>query len=259
MIRDSKNTLRFSWWKSKANRKCITQCFCAVKEYYHPFSCAHIDLPVETVSVDSKCFFDLPGATKDKNQAGKNFALPFSKMIVWDPCKAKATLKFRLSVVRWCWSPLSVCCHVKQLLVYRCLHKERYWPAGLSLINMDWVLTLPEVFLCYSFFLRFDDVFFFFLLNYSIKLTRNLWVGLGFLLLTCQKLLHLSHRSSACLFPPLLGIGAGGVRPFLFPQPILILTSDFTRSTARVTVIAAKPGMLLEHIQHVVGLLLELC
>ena len=152
---------------------------------------------------------------------------------------------------------LSVCCHVKQLLVYRCLNKESYWPAGLSLITMDWVLTLPEVFLCYSFFPAFwCFVFFvFFLLNYSIKLTRNLWVWPW--LFTTDLSETASPESqifSMSLFPPLLGVG-----PLHFTQPILILTSDFTRLTARVTMISAKPGMLLEHIQHVVGLPLELC
>lgn len=94
-----------------------------------------------------------------------------------------------------------------------------------------------------------------FILNYSIKLTRSLWVGFGSLLLTCQTLLGLNHKSpilirellTVSIFPFLPGVCVyGWVVADSFPV-ILILPSDFTRSPWKVRSAAVTPGMLLEH------------
>lgn len=86
-----------------------------------------------------------------------------------------------------------------------------------------------------------------FILNCSIKLTRNLWVGFGFLLLDLSKPCCASSQSSppqhVCVF--LVGwVVAVGL--FFTSSAILTLPFDFTRSP-NSKMAAVTSGMLLDH------------
>lgn len=108
----------------------------------------------------------------------------------------------------------------------------------------------------YSFF---PPVFWWcFILNHLIKLTRNLWVGFGSLLLTCQTLLCLNERalilSRSMFFPFPLGGSLGQVVAVSL-SAVLILPSDFTRSPEKMKMAAVIPGTLLERYTANMGVL----
>lgn len=120
---------------------------------------------------------------------------------------------------------------------------------------MDCVLTLPGLFPLFL----FSPVFWWcFILNHLIKLTRNLWVGFGSLLLTCQTLLCLNERalilSGSMFFPFPLGGSLGQVVTVSL-SAVLILPSDFTRSPEKMKMAAVIPGTLLERYTANMGVL----
>lgn len=113
-----------------------------------------------------------------------------------------------------------------------------------SLISMDCVLTLPEVFICY--FLFFPAFWWCFILNHSIKLTRNLRVGFGSLL-SHPAVAQSQTSQHVCIFLfSWEAVLMGWVVAVSVPA-VLMLPSDFTRSPAKVRMAAVTPRMLLKH------------